>query len=472
MPAQQNNKKLTDRKEWQMMTPSPNASSTGSLIITEDYYGLGEYALLVVSSALQYLYSFAEDSWVSLPSASLAGTFGAGACGSVGRWSNVITATGGSTTTATIAINPTAAVKGKTIRFITGANSGLDATVTSINYVPGGTSTLKFSTLPFAVANNDTFVLDTQVFYVMSAGTLATGSFKSYDVFTSTWTNLAIAGLPATWGTDARMVATPSAHIYSSGAVTSSTSTVVTTGKTWTANQWTNYQLRITAGTGIGQVRAITSNTTNTVSVGPTFSVTPDATSVFAIECNDNNIYLFGNSSGTTYRYSKSANSWITLAPTVARGGSFSTGGTANLATKTDDVEWSNETDIKDGRYIYSFRGGGSATLDRFDIAGGTAGAGAWAIVTYGSAGETFTTGSSVAYFGDGLFVRKDSTHRFFKYSVVQNILVPISTNMYADGAAVIGSKVIARTYDSGRQVTWLYSFGNSLTTLHRVMLI
>ena len=83
-------------------------------------------------------------------------------------------------------------------------------------------------------------------------------------------------------------------------------------------NQWCNYQVRITAGTGIGQVRTITTNTATTLTV-PTWTVTPDVTSVYAIEANDDFIYLFGNNAVTAYRYSISAGTWTTLAPTTAR---------------------------------------------------------------------------------------------------------------------------------------------------------
>lgn len=57
------------------------------------------------------------------------------------------------------------------------------------------------------------------------------------------------------------------------------------------------------------------------------------------------------------YRYSISLNTWTVMAPTVARAGAMVAGGGANRAGKTGDENWANESDIKDGRYIYSFRG-------------------------------------------------------------------------------------------------------------------
>lgn len=76
--------------------------------------------------------------------------------------------------------------------------------------------------------------------------------------------------------------------------------------------------MRIISGLGIGQVRTISSNTNTTLTV-PTWTTTPDATSVFAIESNDDFLYLIGNNAVTMYRYSISANTWTVMSPTVAR---------------------------------------------------------------------------------------------------------------------------------------------------------
>lgn len=101
-----------------------------------------------------------------------------------------------------------------------------------------------------------------------------------------------------------------------------SATTLGKTGKTWTVNQWTNSQVRITSGTGIGQVRTISSNTATTLTV-PSWTTTPDATSNFVIEPNDDFLYLIGNNAVTMYRYSISANTWTVMAPTTARGGAM-----------------------------------------------------------------------------------------------------------------------------------------------------
>jgi hypothetical protein len=138
---------------------------------------------------------------------------------------------------------------------------------------------------------------------------------------------------------------------------------------------------------------------------------------------------------------------------------------------KTGDANWANESDIKDGRYLYSVRGGGSVVIDRFDIAGGTAGAGAWLAITYPGATETFNTGSSSDWSGRYIYIRKDATNRYFKYSVRGNYIEPLSTNIFADGAAVLGRKIWVKDYDSTDTLKWLYALRNTGAELHRLPL-
>lgn len=127
--------------------------------------------------------------------------------------------------------------------------------------------------------------------------------------------------MPATWGTDGRICCTPSYFgAYATGTASAGgASTLTCTGKTWTVDQWRNYQVRITAGTGIGQIRNIASNTATQLTTSTAWTTQPDATSMFAIEANDDNAYLIGNNAVTMYKYVRSTNTWSTMAPTTAR---------------------------------------------------------------------------------------------------------------------------------------------------------
>lgn len=72
------------------------------------------------------------------------------------------------------------------------------------------------------------------------------------------------------------------------GRATAGTATTLTDsgagqyGGTWTTNMWTNYKVRITVGTGQGQVRTISSNTATALTV-PTWDINPDASSEYII---------------------------------------------------------------------------------------------------------------------------------------------------------------------------------------------
>ena len=469
---------VLDRKEWQMMTPAPTSTVAGSFVIAPDS-GNFDDALYVVSSTGHYLYSHAEDGWMQIPSGALAGTFGAGACGVRHPWSITYTANGGSTTTVTVAAathNITGECVGQTIEFVSaGTASGFRSTVTKIlNNAGTGTITITFADIaPTAILNTHTFRMTTGRYYVMNAGTTAAGIFKVFDVGTRAWqSNLGTTNLPASWGTDGKLVTAYNfGEVFASGTATAgATATLTNSAKTWATDQWINYQIRITGGTGVGQVRTISTNSGTVITVSSNWTTPPDATSTYAIEANEDYLYLLGNNAVTMYRYSISGNTWTVMAPTVARGAAPVAGMTANAVGVTGDTVWGNESAILDGRYIYSFRGG-SATLDRFDIAGGTAGAGAWAAVTYIGT-ETFNTGSSGFVMGEWIYLKKDATHRFFKYSVVKNLIKAFNTNTYTDGTALLGAKLWVKNYDSAKTVQWVYSLQNTGTAMHRVMII
>lgn len=550
----QRNLALLHRKEWQMMTPAPIASVAASFMLAAGS-GNQNKALLVISATAHYLYDHAQDGFMQIPSGALAGTFGAGACGAYSPWSITYTANGGSVTTATVAAathNINAYVEGETIEFISsGTNNGLRRKITNVrNNAGAGTITLTFDrSVNTAVLNTHTFRISSGRFFVMSAGTTAAGSWKTFDIGTMAWqANLSITGFPATWATDGKAVSTAKmANVEENGTasagstttltdstkawtvdayknhwvlivdgtgegqmvkITSNTATQLTFGtlatgldatsvyqisgskpafasglataggastltngaKAWTANQWTNYQIRIISGTGVGQTRTIASNTGTVITTSAAWTVNPDTTSVYVIEGNEDYIYIAGNNAVTMYRYSISANTWTTLAPTVARAAAPGLGMCIDWVSETGNSDWANESDIQDGRYIYSMRGGAGALIDRFDIAGGTSGAGAWAAVTYIGT-ETFTTGSSAFQSGRYLYIRKDATHRFFRFDIVGNKMEALNTNLYTDGAALLGNRMWVKNLDPTETVKWLYSLMNTGTVIHRMML-
>lgn len=549
-----NNVKVLDRKEWQMMAGPPIAA-TLSVFAVEPPSNLPRTPVLYVNTASSaYEYWPEEDAWMAVPNPSLGSVIGAGACGAFSPWSLTYTATGGNAagTTVTVAASSfplTSAVIGKTIEFLSVSNIGVRRVITGIDAqgdVSGSTITL---TLDYAVGTQvttNTFRISSGRFFVIMSGTLSATTQKQFDVATQAWSAVTNTGLPATLATDGAMVSTArhcpvlangsassgstttlvdtsqnwivnqwagmyvmmvsgtgagqclkilsntatiltfatavapaAATIYqirggaavASGVATSgSATTLVNSGKTWTVNQWTNYQCRILSGTGAGQKSKIASNTATTLTIAS--GATIDSTSVYEIEPLEDSIYLLGNNAVTMYLYSISGNSWSTVAPTTARGAAPVAGMSGEFVSYTGDPLWANESVNQEGRYIYSFRGGNANTLDRFDIAGGTAGAGAWANLPQTTA-EIIASGACVAYSTRFLYIRiAGAAYRFLKYDIPGNEILPLSVNMFGDNAGTVGNKNWVKSLDPSETIQWLYSIQASTTVMHRLGLV
>jgi hypothetical protein len=479
MATTNGNRKLLDLKRWEMVTPAPAATVAAAAVISSRCYR--QQQLYVQAATVAYLYAPNEDGWVQVPSPALAGTWSAGGAGVGGSFSTgttvaalSLTATGGTTTT--IITNQTLArsIAGYNVHILSGPNAGV--TLPILSNTVGATATITVAAQASAFTASTVYRIIAPVWYVLGAGTLAAGSFKKYDFATNTWTTLAITGLPASLATDGRLLSTPSwlgstyAPFASGTATSASATTLVNTPKTWTVNQWTNSQVRIVSGTGAGQIRAITSNTANTLTV-PTWTITPDATSVYEITGNDDYLYYMGNGAVTLYRYSITANAWTTLAPTAARAAAPGAGLSGHWVWGATPADWTNESAIKNGRYLYSFRGGAVAAnpLDQYDIALNTWVSG----IVNAPATETFTTGTKYVYSGDYLYMQKDATGRWFRYSFPDQGVDGWTTMLYTQGAAVVGDTAFDATYvDGATSIQYIYMLLNTSTVMLRQLVI
>ena len=476
MTTTNGNRKVLDLKRWEFCAPAPNATQAASFIVSSRHFRQQQMFIRASSDAV--MYNPSEDGWVTLPSPGLAGTFGAGASGTAGAWSTgstvgaaSLTATAG--TTSSITTNQTLArdLRGYKIHILSGPNNG--AVLDIVSNTIGASAVITVATQASAFTASTVYRLLTPRWYILSAGTLAAGSFKVYDFATNTWTNLTITGLAASLATDGKLISTPSIvdgsfKQFATGTATSATgTTLVQTGKTWTASSWINSQVRITGGTGSGQIRTITANTADTLTVAA-WTTNPDATSTYAIEGNDNFLYYMGNNAVTLYRYDITANTWSTLSPGAARGGAPTTGMSGHWVHSASESDWTNESAIINGRYIYSFRGAAGALLDRYDIAGNT-----WAAITYSPAVETFTTGTKYVLHNGLLYIQKDATGRWFAYDFARNEMFPWGTMLYPQGAAVLGDTAFDAVYtDGATSINYAYMVLNTSNVLLRQMVI
>jgi len=480
MATTNGNRKILDLKRWEFCTPAPVATAAAAFVISSRHYR--QQQMLVTSGTVAHLYSPAEDGWTQLPSPALAGNFAAGSCGTSVSVGPSGTATAGTTSTLTTNLTLTRDLRGYSIHITGGPNAG--AVLPIVSNTIGTNAVITVATQGTAFTTASTYRLMTPRFYVLNAitaaGTTTAAVFRFYDLATNTWQSAetgATDGVApaAVIGTDGRLIATPSwidegFVSFATGTATSATSTTLVNsspGKAWTVNQWSNYQVRITAGTGLGQVRSITSNTATALTV-PTWTITPDATSVYAIEGNDDYIYYMGSAAVTLFRYSISAGTWTTLSPTAARVAAPGTGMSGHWIWGATAADWAVENDIKNGRYIYSFRANAGALLDRYDIALNT-----WAAITYAPAAETFTTGTKYVYLGNHIYAQKDATGRWFRYNVSTSELDGFGTMTYTQGAAVLGDTAFDVTYhDGATDINYVYMILNTSNVMLRQMVI
>lgn len=462
-------RKILDRKEWEMMTPAPVTNAAGMFTIT-DPTGEDKAIMYVCSTSAIHRYDHHQDGWQTLPSSGIAGTFAAGSCGTFHHHGPSGNATAGTTTTITTNLTINRSIKGYKVRITAGPNAGEIRTITSNTL--GANSVITVDN-PYSVAitTASAYLLMTGRYWFFNAGTSAVG-FSYYDRALNTWTPRSVSNLPTSWGTEGRLVNTctnsDTVFLQSTSVGTSTSTTLSNTGKTWTVNQFVNFQVRITAGTGAGQVRFIASNTATVLTVSTAWTVTPDATSQYVIEGNEDVLYLLGNNAVTMYKFVISTNTWSTITPVTARGGTFTVGGGANWVFEVNDPEWTNERNLLNGRRIYSFRGGASATLDYYDIPENK-----WYNLPYTPQTDTFTTGSCYDYDENYIMIQKESTGRLYRYDITENRLIPFSTLVYPDGTATVGDKIWTKIYtDGATKIKWVYKLRNSGTELFRCMMI
>jgi hypothetical protein len=470
MATTNGNKKILDLKRWEFCAILPTTTQAGTFVASSRHFR--QQQLCVRSNSEAFIYNPSEDGWVPITSPGLAGTFGAGAAGVSGAWSTgstvgaaSLTATGGSTTT--IITNQTLArdLRGYKVLIMAGPNAGAVLDIASNTIAANAVITVT-PAQAVAFSASTVYRLLTPRWYVVGAGTLAAASFRVYDFATNTWTTLTQTGLPASLGTDGKLISTPSIvngdfKSFATGTATSATSTTLAqTGKTWTTSQWINSQVRITGGTGAGQIRTITANTADTLTVA-TWTTTPDVTSTYAISGNDNFLYYIGNNAVTMYRYDITANTWSTLSPIAARATAPQAGMSGHWvhSVPVSESDWNNESAILNGRYIYSFQGGGSANLHRYDIAGNT-----WATITYAPNAEVFSTGTKYALHKGTLYIQKDQIGRWYAYDFARSEMFPWGMMLYPQGSAIVGDTAFDVLYkDGATEIYYIYMVLNTL---------
>lgn len=477
MTTTNGNRKILDLKRWEFCTPAPAATLAGACVASSNLKK--QIQLYLGGVNIAYLYYPEEDSFIQIPNTGLGGTFGAGTVARAINWSVgtsvgslALTATAGTTTTVTTNQTLARDLRGYHVHFLAGTNAGKVKEIAS-NTV-GTNAVITFTSAEGAAFDNTSqFRLLTPRFFVLNAGTAAATTWRFYDYATNTWNSA--AQNPANGSADGRLVVPgtyydgSSFEYFASGTATGGTGTTLqNSGKAWTTSQWINYQVIITGGTGAGQVRTITANDATSITVA-TWGTNPSTDSTYVITGNDDHIYWLGNNAVTLYRYNLGANTWTTLSPGVARVGTPGTGMSASFVNKVTDSTWTNENSIINGRRIYSFRGANSVTLDYYDIPSN-----AWTSnITYSPATETFDTGSKYTYTGNYVYIQRNATGRWLRYSIPESGMEAWATMLYTQGAAVVGDTAFGVDYvDGATTIKYIYMIINTGTVMLRMMVI
>ena len=473
----------------------------------------------ITSAALFNKCGIKAEGWLPLTSPALTGVFGIGAqtvfAPSQGPSGTI--AAGATTSQITLTTALPAAVGlnqladrgdglGFSIRIIgnSAGGSGKTEEVRILANTAGTTPTITLtSALTFTPALGDGYQLLSGRVYLLSAGLLAAGSFKYYDIATNSYSgNLSITNLPASITTGTNLVCSDESYTpytrqpgegylvgaatYNNGlfgclqatgsGATSLTGQASSGDASIVLNEYRNFQIRIVEDTGtptsVGQRRNITSATAGAspVYTVATWTVTPSTTAKYVIEQNTDRILCWTTASTSTFTYLQSANTWDTTSFGV-RGGAVSSSPMSWLASGiVKDVQGN----VNPGM-IYSFRGGVSTTLDVLDITAGTTGV--WSnAVTYGNLGVPIGAGCCAAYLpsvNNGRYAYITATPvsgippNIMRFDSLNRVLEPYSQRPLPDLAPVEGQKMATTTYiDGGVKVGWVYSMRNTATDM------
>ena len=498
-------KKIIDRQMWVPVAPGPNAHAAGSCLISDlrNTVVRNPFAYNLVSATVLNRFNAITKGWQFVVSPALTGTFGAGAAGVFAPSASIRGSIGAGCTSTSIVTTTSITSVGTNMLANHGGSGDYGFKVRIIGNSAGGsgkieerwiiantsgaTPTLLLDApLTFTPANGDTYEILSGSLFMLSSGTLAAGSYRSYEVAANTLTSRSITNLTATISTDSTMVAideqyVPYDRLPGEGFVVSTTSAgtlaclVATTTGTITItgqatggdagvlqNEYRNFQIRVVEDTAkptaVNQRVVIASHTAGASPVytlGANWTVVPSPTAKYVIEY-PNLILLRTNSSAVVYTYNynvgtinNGTNSILTDAWHITY---FANSGAGCGAGCMWFPSFGIEPDTaKNARHsvIHFFRGGGTANLDTLDIAGAINGTWAQAVVYDG--GQLFTTGTCGDYapfdaegrFAYINFYNASANNQIFRFDVKNRVLAPYTpTDWVQSGTAAVGSRI------------------------------
>lgn len=503
-------KKVIDRMMWVQTVPAPNAHAAASSMASDlrNNTTRNPFIYQLVSNAVLNRYNIVTKSWqLAAANPLTAGTFGAGSTSAFApSFGAVGTIAAGATTTSVTLSTALPAAVGVNMLANRGGSGELgfrlriiDATAgkTEERWIVGNTAgttptiTLD-AALSFTPATGARYELLCGRLFMLGAGTVAAGVFRTFEPASNTLANRGTTNLPATIGTDSAMLVldeqyVPYNHKPGEGmilgaydtdtggggrlAITATASAAGTiTGRASggdavvAANEYRNFQIRIVEDTvtpaAVGQRRIIASHTAGpspVYTLGTNWTTTPSSSAKFVIEL-PNLIVLrtTGNTTTYTYNYSDATinNGTNSIAADAWSTAYFGTAPAANAAGCLWCPSFGIQPDT--ARYArhsfnYFFRGG-AVTLDVFDVAGGTTGAWTGAIAYDGNV-NAFGAGTTGAYapFGEegrysyiNVYVASQLS-QIYRFDAKHRVFSPyVATDFIQTGAAALGGRMAA----------------------------
>lgn len=483
-----NFKDILDKPEWRPLAVAPNASAAGTQIACDLRNNEDRHPEIfqLVSATVLNAYNAKNDGWNFVGSPALTGTFGAGSAmvvapsqgprGSIGAGSSttkLVTSTNLGVVIPLNKLGNRSAGRGFKIRVIdngAGGSGKIEERLIVANTESNTPTIYLDSALSFTPVTGSTYEILSGRVYMLSAGTLAAGMWKYFDIATNTFSgNLATANLPATIATNSNLIALDELHVPSNrapgegyfGQITASaTGASSITGSSLPAllaDQFRNFQIRVvedtTNPTAVGQRRIISTHTAGASAVFTTstaWAVTPSATAKFVIE-NSNEIILTTGGQTATYTYNPiaigaaTADTWsntrYAARTTAIAAGGMTVHGFGVPMPFTDDADM-----LYRHSQIFSFRGGSTVNMDILNVAG--AAAGSWTSgASYGSIGTNFAIGSCIAYDsasnnGEIAYIQLNGTQNFLRFNMFNKDMNQWAQIRYPQGAAVEGCRL------------------------------
>ncbi|CAB4142611.1 hypothetical protein UFOVP452_24 [uncultured Caudovirales phage] len=500
-------KKVIDRMMWAQVAPSPNAHAAAMSMAADmrNDTSRNPFIYTLHSNALLNRFNIVSKAWQSVTATPLTGgTFGAGSTiafapsfGAVG------TIAAGATTTSVTLTTALPTAVGTNMLASRGGSGDLGFKLRIIDTVAGkteerwivgntasATPTIRLETaLTFTPATGARYELLCGRLFMLGAGTLAAGAFRSFEPASNTLASRSITNLPATVGTDSAMLVLDELYVpydhkpgegmvkgatsYDTGLVallaTAAGASSITGQATGgdaviAANEYRNFQIRVVADPttpgSVGQRRIIASHTAGpspVYTLGTAWTTQPSASARFVIE-QPNLIVLRTSAVTTTYTYNYSDatinNGTNSIAADAWSTTYFGAGPAANAAGNLWAPSFGIQPDpARNARHSFNFFWrGGAVTLDLLDIAGGTTGL--WTSgVTYDGNVNSFGTGTTGCYApfaqeGRYTYVNvyvASAVNQIYRFDSKNRVFSPhVPTDFIQSGTAALGGRMAA----------------------------